>query len=468
MNEDLAFAGALELRSLIAGKEVSPVEVAEMYLSRIERLDPQLNSYLTVTADEALRAARAAEDAVMRGDSLGPLHGIPVSIKDSEDTAGVRTTMGSLFHADRVPDEDSLPVERILGAGAVMLGKTNLPEFGMIGDTTNRLGGPCRNPWNTDRSPGGSTGGGAAALAAGLCAISQGSDGGGSIRGPSSFCGVYGIKPTLGRVPRRTGQGFNHFSQHGPLARSVRDAAAVLQVLAGWDARDHASLREKPDDYLAAADRPIAGLRLGWSPDFGGFPVDSEVKAVASKAAVAFEEMGCTVDEYEISLDAPADTFWTLTCAGIYGGFLHYYEECAEDLMPYTRRKVEDGTKVTGADYADALGRMSVIRAEFLDKFERFDLLLNPTTGVAAFPAGEPTTEIEGRTVDEYEGYNPFNFNVNMIGHPAASLPCGFTADGLPVGLQIIGRFGDEASVIAASAAFEEARPWAQHRPPVS
>ncbi len=468
MNEDLAFAGALKLRSLVASKQVSPVELAEMYLSRIERLDPQLNSYLTVTADEALRAARAAEDAVMRGDSLRLLHGIPVSIKDSEDTAGVRTTMGSLFHQDRVPDEDSLPVERILGAGAVMLGKTNLPEFGMIGDTTNRLGGPCRNPWNTDRSPGGSTGGGAAAVAAGLCAISQGSDGGGSIRGPSSFCGVYGIKPTLGRVPRRTGEGFNHFSQHGPLARSVRDAALMLQVLAGWDARDHASLRETPEDYLTAADRPIAGLRFGWSPDFGGFPVDSEVKTVASLAATAFEEMGCTVEEYDISLDAPSQTFWTLTCAGIFGGFRHYYKKCADDLMPYTRRKIADGAKVSGAEYAAALGRMSAIRAEFLDKFERFDLLLNPTTGVAAFPAGQPTTEIEGRTVDEYEGYNPFNFNVNMIGHPAASLPCGFTAAGLPVGLQIIGRFGDETSVITASEAFEEARPWAQRRPPVS
>ena len=178
-----------------------------MYLDRIERLDSQLNSYLTVAADQALRAAQAAEAAVMRGDALGLLHGVPVSIKDSENTRGVRTTMGSLVHRDHVPDEDSLPVERILGAGAVMLGKTNLPEFGMIGDTTNRLGGPCRNPWNTDRSPGGSTGGGAAAVAAGLCAVSQGSDGGGSIRGPASFCGVYGIKPSLGRVPRRAGGG---------------------------------------------------------------------------------------------------------------------------------------------------------------------------------------------------------------------------------------------------------------------
>ncbi len=467
MNDTLAFAGALEIRRMVAAKEVSPVEVVRMYLDRIERLDTQLNSYLTVTAEEALRAARDAEDAVMRGGDLGPLHGVPVSIKDSEDTKGVRTTMGSLIHEDREPGEDSLPVERILGAGAVMLGKTNLPEFGMIGDTTNRLGGPCRNPWNTDHSPGGSTGGGAAALAAGLCALSQGSDGGGSIRGPSSFCGVYGIKPTLGRVPRRAGAGFNHFSQHGPLARSVRDAAVMLQAMAGWDARDPNALREPPDDYLAAADRGVSGLRLGWSPDFGGFPVDSEVKSIAARAALAFEDMGCVVEEYDISLDAPSETFWTLTCAGIYAAFGHLYEERADDMMPYTRRKIQDGSRVTGADYARALGRMSAVRAEFLDKLERFDLLLNPTTGVAAFPAGQPTTEIEGREVDEFEGYT-FNFNVNMIGSPAASLPCGFTSDGLPVGLQVIGRFGGEADVIAASAAFEAARPWARHRPTVS
>ena len=470
MSNDLAFAGALEQRRRIAARDVSPRELVELYCERIERLDGRVRSYLTVTREGALRAARAAEDAVMRGDPLGPLHGVPVSIKDTEDTRGVRTTKGSLIFRDRVPGADALPVERILGAGAIMLGKTNCPEFGLIGDTTNRLGDPCRNPWNTDRSPGGSTGGGAAALAAGLCALSQGSDGGGSLRGPASFCGVYGIKATLGRVARHAGPGVptpvNHFSQHGPLARTVRDAALMLQVLAGWDARDPNALRTRPDDYLAAAERGVSGVRFGWNPDFGGFPVDSEVQAIAARAALAFEEVGGSVEHFDITLDTPAETFWTLQCANAYAGHGALYEAHADLMMPYTRHKLEAGRRVTGADYVRALGRMGEIRATFLDKFERFDLLLNPTTAVPAFPAGRPTTEIEGRAVDEFEGYNPFNFHANMIGHPAASVPCGFTAAGLPVGLQIIGRFGDDAGVIAASAAFEMARPWAHHRPP--
>ena len=261
-----------------------------------------------------------------------------------------------------MPDADALPVERILAAGAVMLGKSNCPEFGLIGDTTNGLGEPCRNPWNTERSPGGSTGGGAAALAAGLCALSQGSDGGGSIRGPASFCGVYGIKPTLGRVPRHAGPGVptpvNHFSQHGPLARSVRDAALMLQVLPGRDARDPNALRTPPDDYLAASERGVCGVKFGWSPDFGGFPVDSEVKAIAARAAQAFEEAGASVDEYDITLDAPAETFWTLQCANAYAGHSALYEAHADLMMPYTRHKLEAGRQVTGADYAHALGRM--------------------------------------------------------------------------------------------------------------
>ena len=194
--------------------------------------------------------------------------------------------------------------------------------------------------------------------------------------------------------------------------------------------------------------------------------MDSEVKAIAARAAQAFVEVGAHVEQYDITLDAPAETFWTLQCANAYTGHSELYETHTDVMMPYTRNKLEVGRRVSGPDYVHALGRMGEIRATFLDQFERFDLLLNPTTAVAAFPAGRPTTEIEGRTVDEFEGYNPFNFNVNMIGHPAASVPCGFTAAGLPVGLQIIGRFGDDAGVIAASAAFETVRPWAQHRPP--
>ena len=242
IDHDLAFAPATKLRDLIASKQITSVELTELYLSRIDRLDGQLNSYLTLTPDIALAQAKRADEATAMDESLGPLHGVPISIKDLEMTRGVRTTSGSLVFEDRTPDEDSVVVERVLNAGAVMLGKTNTPEFGHRGTTENLLGPPCRNPWNTDCTPGGSSGGAAAGLVAGLCAISTGSDGGGSIRIPASFCGLYGIKPTQGRVPRYAGRGaqaiVNQLSQPGPITRTVRDAAMLLQTLAGWDARD--------------------------------------------------------------------------------------------------------------------------------------------------------------------------------------------------------------------------------------
>ena len=471
-DKELPFTSATEIRNRIATKDLSPVEVTQMYLERIERLDPQLNSFLTVTADKAIEAARSAENAVLRGESLGLLHGIPISIKDSENTKGIRTTMGSLIYRNNIPDKNSLPVERLIKSGAIILGKTNCPEFALIGDTTNNLGSPCRNPWNPDLSPGGSTGGGAAALAAGLCSISQGSDGGGSIRGPASFCGIYGIKPSLGRVPRDTSPVANSlvnlFSQHGPLARNVRDAALMLQALSGWDKRDPAALRGSPEDYLKATSLDISEFTFGWSPDFGGFPVDPEVKKICSEAALTLEDLGAGVEEYDINLKDPDKTFWTLTCTSVYARYGRFYKEHFESLMPYTRRKIEEGANITGTDYVKALGERDIIRASFMRQFQKFDLLVNPTTAVTAFPVGQPTTKIGDYAVDEYEGYNPFNFNINMIGCPAASIPCGFTTSGMPVGLQIVGNFGEESKVFAVSAAFESARPWSQFRPIIS
>ena len=271
-DDTLALAPAMELRELIATKQVSPVELTELYLGRIERLDAQLNSYLTVVPEQAMKSARQAEAAVIKGQPLGPLHGLPISVKDLEMTNGIRTTMGSLIFKDLVPEADSIVVERVRAAGAILLGKTNTPEFGLLGHTENRLGDYCRNPWNTKRTTGGSSGGAGASVVSGLCASATGSDGGGSIRIPSSFCGVFGIKPTQCRVPRYPGRATppvaNQFSQPGPMTRTVRDAALLLQVLAGHDPRDPSSLREAPGDYLAATERSIEGFRFGWSSDF--------------------------------------------------------------------------------------------------------------------------------------------------------------------------------------------------------
>ena len=309
MDESLAFAPASDLRQLITTKQVSPVEITDLYFRRIEALDSQLNSYLTLNHDEAMETAKRAEEAVTRGGPLGPLHGLPISIKDLEFSKGLRTTSGSLVFKDRVPDEDSVVVERVRKAGAILLGKTNTPEFGMLGATENRLGDHCRNPWDTGRTAGGSSGGAAAGTAAGLCSLATGSDGGGSVRIPASFCGVYGIKPTQGRVPRYSGASAapigNYTGQSGPLTRTVRDSAMLLQVLAGYDARDATSLRETPPDFLAAVDRDITGLRIAWSPDYGHAAVGPEVEEGASKAASVFEELGCSVEEIDFQVESP-------------------------------------------------------------------------------------------------------------------------------------------------------------------
>ena len=418
-DSDLAFTPAYQLRELIAQKQVSPVELTEASLRRIEALNPRLNAFLTVTADAALASAREAEQAVQRGGALGPLHGVPTSFKDLAPTKGVRTTRGSLAYDDWVPDYDDIVVERTIGAGAVSLGKTNTPEFGLSATTENRLGDDCRNPWDTGRTSGGSSGGAAASVAAGISSIAQGSDGGGSIRIPSGLCGVYGIKPTQGRVPRRdTGSGSwfpVNFSCQGPIARTVRDAAIFLQVMAGpHPEAETLTIAGEPPDYVAALDRGVRGLRVAWSPALGSAAVDPEVREAAARAAQVFDELGASVEEEDLELDLDH------LCAA--------YEEF----------------------------------------FTRYDLLLTPSLATPAFPCGEAPTVIDGRQVNPRMGFTPFTLPFNMAGNPAASVPCGFSSGGLPIGLHIVGRWGDEATVLAASAAFEEVRPWADHRPPVA
>ena len=299
IDQNLAFEPATVIGGLIKSKELSPVEITKLYLERIEKLDSNLNSYLTVTADTALRAAQIAEDKVLNGDELGALHGIPISIKDLQMTKGIRTTGGSLAYKDRIPEADCAVVERVLEAGAIMLGKTNSPEFGLLGANENRLGDSCRNPWDVNRTSGGSSGGAGASIVAGLTSLATGGDGGGSIRIPASFNGIYGIKPTQGRVSSFSGVPAsplaNYTSQQGPLTRTVKDSALLLQVIAGYDSRDPGSLRSSVPDFLASVTRGISGLKIGWSPDYGYAAVDSEVLAITESAAKVFSELGCEV-----------------------------------------------------------------------------------------------------------------------------------------------------------------------------
>ncbi|MBI4298443.1 MAG: amidase [Chloroflexi bacterium] len=468
---ELAFAPAWLLADLIAAKKLSPVELTERFLKRIEELNPTLNAYLTVTGDEAIAVASRAEEALVKGKELGPLHGVPISIKDLELTKGVRTTLGSLVFQEYVPDMDSIIVERVQRAGAIVLGKTNTSELGLSGTTENYLGDACRNPWNREYTAGGSSGGAGAAVAAGLCPLATGSDGGGSIRIPSSFCGVYGIKPSQGRVPRYGGVSRpapGHFSQSGPMARTVKDAAILLQVLAGPDHRDVTCMKETPPDFVAVLSHEVRGLKIGWSRDLGYAVVDPEVVKVTEDSARAFEEMGCGVEEVDVALEEPFEAFWTLFSTNAYTSYGHLLESSDALLTDYVKYTLEYGRDVKGSSYARAIWYRDQLQGKMERLMGRYDLLLTSTMAVPAFPIGHRPQRIGGREVDPFWGFVAFTFPFNMTGQPAASIPCGFSRGGLPIGLQIVGRRGDEATVLRASAAFEQSRPWADKRPPIA
>lgn len=471
IDQELCFAPATELRQKIDAKEVSIVELTELFYRRIQEFNPKLNAYLALCPEQAIAQGKLAQDKTQKGEPVGPLHGIPISIKDLELTRGITSTLGSAVFRDRVPDVDSVVVERVRQAGAIILGKTNTPEFGQSGTTENLLGDACRNPWDTERTAGGSSGGAAAALAAGLCTLATGSDGGGSIRIPASFSGVFGIKPSQGRVPRYGGYGrpgSNQLSQSGPMSRTVADTALLLQVLSGTDLRDPTSTREVPADYSQNLNGGVKGWRIGWSSDFGYAGVDPEVLRVTEQAARVFEELGASVEECNLKIEDPFPAFFDIFATGAYTSYGHLLEQHRDDFTHYVRSTLERAAALTAADFSRALLRVDQLRRQMELFFDQYDLLLSPTMAVPAFPVGQRPTVIGGKAVDPFWGYVPFTFPINMTGQTASSVPCGFSSEGMPIGLQIVGPWGSETRVLQASAAFEQARPWAHHRPPVS
>jgi aspartyl-tRNA(Asn)/glutamyl-tRNA(Gln) amidotransferase subunit A len=468
VRDDLGWLSALDLARLIRGKEVSPVEVMSALLARIEALNPRLNAYCTVAAEEASDLATAAEIGMLTGEELGPLHGLPVSIKDLLFTRRMRTTAGSQVLVDHVPEEDAVAVERLRGAGAIIVGKTNTPEFGHKGITDSPLFGPTRNPWNPALTAGGSSGGAGAAVAAGLGPLAVGTDGGGSIRIPASFCGIYGLKPSFGRVPSGPGlPGWETLSHTGPMTRTVRDAALMLDVLAGPDDRDRHSLpADGGGSYLAACDAGIAGLSVAWSADLGHGRVDPEVADLCAEAAIRFESLGCHVEVVMPTWDDPEEMFRTLASAEAFAAYRDRLVESERLLDPSFVELLRAGERVTAEQYLRAMLRRRELWTEVHRFLARFDLLITPTLAVAAFPLdAPPIREIAGQPVSPM-GWTPFTFPFNLTGQPAASVPAGFTARGLPVGLQIVGRRHADRTVLAASAAFEAEAPWRERRPP--
>jgi Asp-tRNA(Asn)/Glu-tRNA(Gln) amidotransferase A subunit family amidase len=465
--EDLAWRSALEIAALVRDKQVSPVELTTALLARIEAENPRINAFCLVTTDTARAAAREAEIAVLRGEPLGALHGVPMSIKDVLYTRGQRTTGGSRLYAELVPEEDNVAVGRLRAAGAILLGKTTTPELGHKGITDSPLFGVTRNPWNLERTPGGSSGGAAAAVASGLGPIALGTDGGGSVRVPAAFCGLVGLKPSFGRVPQMPGfPGWEHVGTTGPLARTVRDAAAVLDVIAGGDDRDRTSLPREPGSYLDACDTDIRGLHVAWTPDLGYAAVDEPVLELCGNAAAAFEEqLGCHVEVVNPGWDDPEEMFGTLVSAQLYAAFGDELPAREADLDPSFVRLLRRGGGVSTRDYLGAQARVNAYWQEVHTFLARFDLLLTPTTAVAPFPLGRGVPrEIAGRDVSRL-GWMPFTFPFNLTGQPAVSVPAGWTDDGLPVGLQIVGRRHADRTVLAAAAAFEAVSPWRDRRP---
>jgi aspartyl-tRNA(Asn)/glutamyl-tRNA(Gln) amidotransferase subunit A len=465
---DLGWIPAGELAALIRARTISPVEVVEAVLARIERLNPALNCFAAVTAEEARDAAVAAEVAVMTGEPLGPLHGVPVSIKDLVFTRRVATTGGSRLFADHVPEEDAVSVERLKGAGAIIIGKTTTPEFGHKGVTDSPLFGITHNPWNPALTPGGSSGGAGAAVAAGLGPLAVGTDGGGSIRVPASFCGIYGLKPSFGRVPQAAGfPGWETLSHTGPMTRTVRDAALMLDVIAGPDDRDRYSLPAAGRSFLAACEEDLAGLSVAWTPDLGYARVDPEVADLCAAAAERFESFGGHVEVVSPSWDDPEEIFRVLAGAETWSVWGERVPSDGEQMDRSLRAFLKFGATVTAAQYLRAQRRRHELWTEVQRFLARFDLLITPTVAVPPFEVGKPgLNEINGQPCSPL-GWMPFCFPFNLTGQPAATVPVGFTSAGLPVGLQIVGRRHADHTVLAASAAFEAAQPWADRRPPV-
>jgi amidase/aspartyl-tRNA(Asn)/glutamyl-tRNA(Gln) amidotransferase subunit A len=483
-DNDLCFLPATELAERIRRRDLSPVEVTEAYLRRIEARNPVINAYTLVLGDEAMDAARVAEKAVMAGIPLGPLHGVPVGIKDLDDVAGVPTSMASLAVKNRVPKTSAAAVERLTDAGAIVLGKTNTPEFGHKGITDNLRFGPTSTPWAIGYNSGGSSGGSAAAVADGMAALAQGTDGGGSVRIPASFSGCVGFKPSFGRIPsvtRPDGFLWGHPLVHiGPLARTVADTALMTKVMAGPHSRDPLSLPNEGVDYIGAVQAPARPMRVAYSPRLGNFPVDPQVDGVIADAIEVMRRQGVEVDEVE--LDFKADhkelaALWVRTISIHYAAIAVYWKQEGIDLMgehaavltPQFLAMLEGAYKVSAVEHAlDDLLRTGV-HDGLEDVFETHDLIVAPTLAIPPVRNAIDgntigPTSINGEPVDPLIGWC-MTYPINYTGHPAISVPAGLTPLGLPVGMQIIGKRHADASVLGMAARFERMQPWFKSYP---
>jgi aspartyl-tRNA(Asn)/glutamyl-tRNA(Gln) amidotransferase subunit A len=468
---ELLYRPAVDLAAAIRAKAASPVEVMDAVLARIEALQPKLNAFITVTGEAACDAAAAAEAAVMRGDDLGPLHGVPFSVKDLTFTAGVRTTMGSHIHADFVPTEDAVPVARLKAAGAILIGKTTTPEYGHGPITRSPLFGSTPSPWNPDLTCGGSSGGGAVAVATGMGPLALGTDGGGSVRIPAACCGIVGLKATLGAIPHiHAPDTFGNNSFIGPMTRTVADARLMFDVIGGPDAGDAFALGVPPEMPPLPGDG-LDGVRIAWLPRAGDHPVDKDVRTATEETVALLADLGAAVETVEYDFRAEEELFLVVLQSAMKARLGMHVDEFRDRLSDSLLRTIELGDRWTAADLYDVAIRRTRLFHRLQEAFAAFDFMVSPTLSAPPMPADQDIyadVTIAGVTDGPIRGvWYPYTYPFNLTGHPALSVPCGWSDGGLPIGFQIVGPWYSETRILELAARLEEARPWAARRPPV-
>jgi amidase len=466
---DICFLTANEIARLIRETEVSAREVMLAHLEQIERVNPEVNAIVMLVAEGALEQAAAADEALARGNDVGPLHGLPVAHKDLALTKGIRTTFGSPILKDFVPDVDDLVVQRLKSAGAITVGKTNTPEFGAGSQTYNEVFGATLNPYDTTKTCGGSSGGAAVTLACGMVPIADGSDMGGSLRNPANFCNIVGFRPTPGRVPSWPAKtGWETLSVQGPMARTVEDVTLMLSVIAGPDARSPISLDAPGSGFAQPLDRDFRGVRLSWSRDLGGLPVEPGVTAAIDGQRYVFEAFGCEIDDAEpdfTDADAIFKMLRAWTFELLWGNLLKTQRAQMKETLVWN---IEQGINLTGADLRWAEIKRTALYQRVAAFMETREFLIAPVNQVLPFSVDQPyVEEINGVKMESYIDWMKSCYFITVLGLPAISVPCGFSPDGLPVGVQIIGRRNDDFGVLQLAYAFQQATEFWKRRPSV-
>ncbi len=467
---EICFMRATELARRIRARELSAREVMEAHLAQIDRINPKVNAIVTLLPEQAMGQATAADEALARGEEVGPLHGLPIAYKDLTLTKGIRTTSGSPIYADFVPDHDALIVERLKKAGAITIGKTNTPEFGAGSQTYNEVFGETLNPYDTSKTCGGSSGGAAVALACGMLPIADGSDMGGSLRNPASFCNVVGFRTSPGRVPKwPTLSGWSPLSVAGPMARTVEDVALLLSTMAGPDPRSPIAIAEPGSIFRRPLERDFKGVRLGWSHDFGELPVDPRVTAAIDGQRHEFESLGCVIEDGELDF-ADADEVFKIWRAWHFEmGFAELLKTHRHQIKESAIWNTEEGMKLRGPQIGWAEVKRTELYHRVREVMETHDFLILPVSQVPPFDVNQRyVAEIAGTPMETYIDWMKSCYYISVVGLPAISVPCGFTPEGLPIGVQIVGRHQDDFGVLQLALAFEQATSFWKQRPPMA